>query len=527
VPRLPDARISTDVTAYARLAPLPWATAPPFDGNGGITYRAFFAASAQTLSSAREFVHEPPAQVRHFRPAEFQNWEAQHPPLYYAAMVPVYLATRQLDWASHLFALRMASYLLAWSGWLLGLYTAATALRRVPGEGAWLGRWALAGTAAWPVLLPMWFPEMARIGNDSLCALLMAAIWLVMVRAADDGLTRARGVALGVLFGLGALTKIFFVMAAGGLGAFVLLCAWRRVGPVSRPPAIAAIALGAVVMVAIAGWWYALNWRDHGTVFATWDTLRAQADGGVVAGLREKFSVFAWLRAQAALVTTMGWTGTWSLARPAAVFLAPIALVVLVLAAAYGAVLARRGLLGIAALPAWMAAPLIAGLLYHTLVLLARTGLGSGTPGYYLHILVAPLGAAIGIGLGAWWARPLFRRVVTALGTYAIAFAVAISWAQLLLFAGLLVKGGTKLYEAPSPLPPLLGVPEALARLRVLAFPDLAVVTWLAGGLCVVTGVVGLWRANSGPSERPAEHARGDQAGDRRVPRGVPVRVVR
>jgi hypothetical protein len=47
------------------------------------------------------------------------------------------------------------------------------------------------GIVAWPILLPSWFPEMARLGNDSLTALLLAGASLVAARAVGP-LCRAR-----------------------------------------------------------------------------------------------------------------------------------------------------------------------------------------------------------------------------------------------------------------------------------------------------------------------------------------------
>ena len=51
-------------------------------------------------------------------------------------------------------------------------------------EAALPWAWAALGTAVWPMVWPAWFPEFARLGNDSLAALLATAVWTVMVQAA-------------------------------------------------------------------------------------------------------------------------------------------------------------------------------------------------------------------------------------------------------------------------------------------------------------------------------------------------------
>ena len=57
---------------------------------------------------------------------QIENWQAQHPPLYYYLLAPVYLATKSLSFAGQLFALRAFSCLIAWIGLLV---TAVAALR--------------------------------------------------------------------------------------------------------------------------------------------------------------------------------------------------------------------------------------------------------------------------------------------------------------------------------------------------------------------------------------------------------------
>jgi hypothetical protein len=139
--------------------------APP----GPFTYRSFFEASADVIERGRVTVHAPPRTARRYAPGARRNWEAQHPPLYYIVLAPAYVLTRDASWGVHLFALRSVSYALAWLALLLGAVACVRA--RGPGD------WALLGLATWPFVFPAWFPEMARLGNDSLCALLIAGLW--------------------------------------------------------------------------------------------------------------------------------------------------------------------------------------------------------------------------------------------------------------------------------------------------------------------------------------------------------------
>ena len=105
-------------------------------------------------------------------------------------------------------------------------------------------------------------------------------------------------------------------------------------------------------------------------------------------------------RGLAAFVATFAWTGTWSLARPPEYFiLGPVLLVALSLwnwSCSLREVEPSETIIDWA--PAFLAAPLVLSLLYHVLAFVALTGRGASTPGYYLHVLAAPLGLAFALG---------------------------------------------------------------------------------------------------------------------------------
>jgi hypothetical protein len=109
IPLIGRDRISADVDAY---------TGPmPYDSVGAAedrppTYSAYRQAGSPPL--------RPPAE-RRYRPGRALNWEAQHPPLFYALLAPVYRASTSLAWPQHLFALRLAAWIIAWAGLCVGV----------------------------------------------------------------------------------------------------------------------------------------------------------------------------------------------------------------------------------------------------------------------------------------------------------------------------------------------------------------------------------------------------------------------
>ena len=476
VPRLPEARLSSTVEEYRLVAPVAFASGAPFDDNNGLTYLRFFASGDR--SAAMAAVHAPPASPRRFTPSDTGNYIAQHPPLFSAAMAPLYAGTRTLSLGAQLFALRASAYVLAWLALVIGVVVAWRHLPEMPHRDV-----AIVVAAMWPVALPSWFPSMARLGNDSLVALIVALLWWWMI--ARGVRTYRSAIVVGVLLGAGALTKAFMIPIAIGTVGSVLAESWR-LPPPERAAAAARAALAAGVAVLIAGWWYA---GPSAIAVAGPESIALEALGGLGPALRQHFSAGGYAAGVAAFVGMTIWSGTWSLARPPYFFFVPLIVTVLS-TAAWFVVLARREPEAMWRLPMWWLAPVLAGFAYHILVHVAITGSGRGVGGYYLNILVAPLATATGLVVARLWLRA--RTVVAMHVTYAALFAAAVAWAQLLLFTGLLDKGGDKFYAARGPLPAALGVPEALARLQTLAFPTVATGLAAAGVLLLAVGLFGV-----------------------------------
>ena len=272
---------------------------------------------------------------------------------------------------------------------------------------------------------------------------------------------------------LAGAVAAFWLLRAAGSGREALAAAGRRL----------AVTLG--VAFAIGGWWYAQ--AGHAYLVALWpgeiEVLRAR--GGLAGALAAQFTGVAWLRAQAVLVTTAAWAGTWSLALPPYPLLAPLALTVVLAAGAYLTALRRYRPAELAWAPFWMALVLVAGLEYHALVRIALTGQAI-TPGYYLHMLTAPLGVALGLALERAFQRSAGRAATALLGGYALLFALGVSAAQVWMFAGQLHKAGSDRFYQAVPGAALLDVPAVLGRLERLAFPALGAAAFVLGALAVI-----------------------------------------
>ena len=150
------------------------------------------------------------------------RYESYQPPLYYITAVPVYWAT-----GGSLIAIRLFGVLLGLIS--LELLYACIAL-------VFPGKHLLALTAmAFAALLPMHVSMTAAVNNDSLAKLLLMAATLIFLRWMrshyfDYGYLaqwqQRRLLFLGILLGLGMLTKIYAYMMVPLFAAAVLLLIW-------------------------------------------------------------------------------------------------------------------------------------------------------------------------------------------------------------------------------------------------------------------------------------------------------------
>jgi hypothetical protein len=478
LPRSPQARLSGVIDAYRAVAPLPYASVAPFDRNGARTYTAFFAEAPGDLARGGAAAKGQPLVPRRFEPGIDQNPAAQHPPLFYALLSPLYGVTTRLPLAQQLLLLRLAAYAMAWLALVIGVIVAA---RYLPTAN---GSLAAVAAAMWPLMVPSWFPSMARLGNDALAALLLALLWL-WIAARGTG-RPASAIVTGLMLGAGALTKAFFLPIAAGTFAWWLAQAWH--GPDrDRAASAGRVILAAAVMAAVAGWWYA---GPSVVAVAAPEAVALRQLGGLVPALREHFSWSGWVAGHLAFLGMLAWSGTWSLARPPYALFVPLIVGLLLSAVSYLAAVRHGRKTSLSWLPAWWAAPVLIGFSYHMLVHVALTGSGRGVGGYYLHVLVAPLAGAMGLGAAVAWTHPRIRLLSNVLLAYALGFAFLVSIAQAWLFAGLLTKSAAKFYEIAGPLPAWFGLPEVMTRLSVLAFPRTALVLAVAGALLILRALI-------------------------------------
>lgn len=252
--------------------------------------------------------------------------------------------------------------------------------------------------------------------------------------------------------------------------------------------------MGLAVMLALSlsiGFpWYFYKFIATGVFTGAYDQIQIAQQGGLIKGLAENFSVYGLARGLAAMVASTTWGGTFSLARFHEIFHAPLAVLLLAPLFAYFVRIYRTRLGDIIWAPVFIILMFVAGLVHHVLVALAMTGIGSNTPGWYLHILTGPMGFIYSLGL-LWLLQFGATRVLfPALALYSIGYFAVVSWVQIAMYAGCVAKlGSVKYYAFPEGVSCLLDVGRITHNLSIIAEPYIGI-PLLFGG--IVSGGIGL-----------------------------------
>lgn len=184
------------------------------------------------------------------------RYESHQPPLYYALAAGVYHLTNNLPLKQQLDAVRGLSIIFGAALIVLAWRFVRLLLREEP---------ALAlASAAFVAFVPMHINVTAAVDNDTLGDALLAAVVVLLVQWLQFGQSRRGSVALGVLVGLAALTKIT-TLVAFPLVALAAALHWlqhRKSVGVGRDLRSLVIVYSTALVV--WGWWVIRNIVTYG-----------------------------------------------------------------------------------------------------------------------------------------------------------------------------------------------------------------------------------------------------------------------
>ena len=477
-PRLNDP-MTGEIDDYLNAAPSPQ--------SARWSYRAFSQADAAAQAAGDAAVHNARDPARPWRAGTRPNWQGQHPPLYYAVLAPLWSLSKGWSLSAQLLLLRAVSYLFAWGA----LIIASVMLAR-PAVAPSLRPVLLLGPAMWPALFPMWFPEMARLGNDSLLLLLLALAWAVTQTAlAPQG--RLRYIALlGALCGLAALTKVTALPFVGALGLFLIWRVWRARGDAAlRRVALSRLLTFGVAVAAVGGWWYLKCYVDYGTPLVSSAAFDVAAHGGLLKGLREHFIWWKAISGVVQNVRSFAWSGTWSFVFVPRWIEVPLSILVVVIAGGWICrAVKTKEFSALDSLVLLTFGLFVLALLQNSLVIIAEVG-GFLAGAWYLHCLAPMLAAFVAIGLEqtSKWRR--VRPLIGALVLFPVPFLVFATTFYLFYFSGCLPEAtGDRRYGLSAIAACAAAPREVLSHLAVLGDPAIALPLFGAGCFVMLIGLV-------------------------------------
>jgi hypothetical protein len=471
--------------------PRPYGSSPPFEVNGGITYSEFFRADAtcQREEAVRRFWHEPQKDPT-YMPGGDLNWQGQHPPLYYFLMGFPYRLARTWPPGMRLLMLRLCSVALACGSVLL--WWKIISLLQTPDSRR---LFLLAGLAA--VFFPSLYYDLARLGNDSLVALLFAGSFYFLLATYVHRQGRLGDFCgLAFILGLGLLTKLFFFPLLVGT---VLCSLWVgiRYTKIGLQKLLLRMSLIVGVPIVLSGGWFVLFYlRYGGPIGGAGVEMLPSAISSQGSMVSTGQFLLRLLRAAGGFLTTFFWCGTWSWVRPPfSLYICIVPLIALMIYAlvsffAHEPIYTEKRQVVISTIIFFL--PSLLGFVYHMYLTVHFGSGGAGTPGHYLFFAWPVVGMVFAFPFEK--TRTGSLQVATLIAFTLLSFFEAAGWwRSALVYSGFLQKVGT-LQTGVGFLPPTVdNMAIVLERLRSLAFPRVAVALYVTAFLlraALVTWVI-------------------------------------
>jgi len=226
------------------------------------------------------------------------NYEAQHPPLYYLLSAFIYKLFGSCDLPALVFVLRGFSLLIG-SATIVTAYMTAKLFHSNPLR--------ILGVPLLVALLPMFYSTVARISNDCLGVALFSLLIYLAMKYIALKYPRSHSIYIGIVLGLGLLTKAYFLTAIPAV-AFLYIVSGVRQRSLRQATQHASWTL--LFAFLVAGAWYIRNYHLYGTVSGLF--VMASADPAPLWGQIKTVFGIPWLSAIHIVFREQLWIGNSS-----------------------------------------------------------------------------------------------------------------------------------------------------------------------------------------------------------------------
>lgn len=422
---------SLDKSIYNYTGPTQYSSGrPPFDTK--TTYRKFFS-NQELVDDYRQKYLRNDFKVP-FDPIGAQismNWEAQHPPLYYLLMAPISKELNKINILEYFFALRGVSLIIS----LLGVMTLIkTIMVFETNDSVSIFK---DGLIFYPLMLPMIFPDIARVGNDSLCLFFSCLLASSVIFYLKTSRRWLGSVLLGLIMGLGLLVKAFFLPINAAILLYLAYSQWA-----DRRCSFKYLFMAFSVMLLSGGWWYLRNYLLFDSFTGSDELIMLQNKGGFISNFLEKFTLYELSRGLIVPFVSYIWAGTGSLVRMPTFLYSLQIFMVLIIVIFY--IRSIKKIDDSQNIFIWIFSIFYFGLVWHMFNAVALWGRGT-TPGWYLNILFPWAVPAIGVAVQSLHRSTKFGCSILKLFFYLmLLFQLYAVYNLFSVYSGCAVKGNNK-----------------------------------------------------------------------------------
>jgi hypothetical protein len=282
-----------DVEESLKLAPVPWEVRGWNVFQQSLTDEQYWSLPPDERRARETRLRElPRAWARENSTAGISAYEALQPPLYYWLMAAVLSILKGASLPAQVTILRWLAILIA---------SFAVPLTFAICQEGFASEALALGCAAVIAVMPEFASNAARISNEPLSILLYSLLIWTGLRIVRTELTIRRAAVLGLVLGLGLLTKAYFLTAVPAVLGLALYKRSRTWMPLLTTFTAAA---------AVAGWWYIRNIVTTGTLSGLAESVTLHNRGAT--SMITAATQVPWLRAVDSILVSHLYFCGWS-----------------------------------------------------------------------------------------------------------------------------------------------------------------------------------------------------------------------